>query len=321
MKWSIVLILFLLAGCPRDPVSKVSSTEIEKTLTQTSPLTVQPRKFTKGEALYIRNCADCHGWEGRGNGPAAEFINTPLPVLQSSEFIAKKSESQFVDWVLNGPALKIKVANGAGLQTDSEVTALLAFIRKLPTIDWNKTDVGQENYDELCVNCHGLYGRGDGIFATQMPVQLPDLSASGYLNQYSDEKLIQIIGKGKNAMPGVEDILNKQEIEAVITFVRIFSPGYENYDRLCADCHGVDGSPIQFVILNEENDRVNFDDVDMPVFDDAYLKAHTDKQLIPKIQHMLDDIPSNMPHFAGYLKEEEVRQIFRYLGSLNAEPL
>jgi hypothetical protein len=50
-----------------------------------------------------------------------------------------------------------------------------------------------------------------------------------------------------------------------------------------------------------------------------YLKAHTDEQLIPKIQHMLKSERVAMPHFSGYIEEKKVREIFRYLNSLIAE--
>jgi mono/diheme cytochrome c family protein len=35
-------------------------------------------RLTKGEALFTEHCASCHGPEGRGNGPGAQFLN-PRP--------------------------------------------------------------------------------------------------------------------------------------------------------------------------------------------------------------------------------------------------
>ena len=318
MNWSIVLVFILLAGCTPKPVSKKPAVQIEVAPSETAHLPVQPRKLSKGEVLYIRYCADCHGWEGRGNGPAAEFMRVQTPVLQHSEILAEKSEGQFVDSVLYGPALKVPFANNVGPQTDSEVTALLAHIRRLPTIDWDNTDAGLEVYDELCVSCHGLYGRGDGNWASQMPVPLPDLSASNFQNERSDEELLQIIATGKNAMPGTEDVLNPEQIKAVVKFVRLLSPGYESYDRYCAACHGSDGFPAQFVIFDEEK-NIGYERTNIAAFDDAYLKSHTDNQLRPRVQHLLENTSATMPHFAGDLNPDQVRQIFRYLNSLIAE--
>src|ERR1043166_7659200 len=37
-----------------------------------APMT--PRPFSQGEVLYIRHCARCHGWEGKGNGPVGQVL-------------------------------------------------------------------------------------------------------------------------------------------------------------------------------------------------------------------------------------------------------
>ncbi|MFB6346870.1 MAG: cytochrome c, partial [bacterium] len=33
-----------------------------------------PEPHRSGKAIYERNCASCHGTNGRGNGPAAEYL-------------------------------------------------------------------------------------------------------------------------------------------------------------------------------------------------------------------------------------------------------
>ena len=38
---------------------------------------------TSGEQMYKNYCAVCHGAEGRGDGPAAEFLKAPLPDLRT----------------------------------------------------------------------------------------------------------------------------------------------------------------------------------------------------------------------------------------------
>lgn len=223
MNWIIVLVVFLLSACSGEPINKASP--IQHVDAQASAVTpaVQPRKFTKGEALYMRNCADCHGWEGRGNGPAAEYVDVVTPVLQNSQLLSNQSEQQFVDWVLNVPTTKLQVTDKPGPQTNAEASALLAYLRKQPGIDWAHAEAGQEIYDQLCANCHGLYGHGDGSFSAEMPVPMPDLSTASYQNQYNDQELLNIISQGKGAMPGVDEVLSSQEISEVLTFVRLLS--------------------------------------------------------------------------------------------------
>ncbi len=327
MKWSIILMPFLLMVCSPESVAispetirEVPPAQNTEALPHHPPSTIQTRKFSKGEALYIHYCADCHGWEGRGNGQGAKYMDTPTPILLRHELLAEKSANPFVDWVLSGSLLKFQLTDNVGSQADAKVTALLAYIKKLPTTDWETIEAGQKVYEELCVSCHGLYGHGDGSLASRMPGPLADLSDSEYQAQHDNKELMQIITKGKNAMPGTGDILKAKEIESIISYVRHLSPGYENYDRFCAACHGVNGSPMQMVTLNDdEKEIIGFRNIEMLSFDTAYIKSHTDKQLIPNIQHMLQSERVTMPHFSEYIKSDDVREIFRYLSDLLAE--
>lgn len=315
MKWPVVLLSLCLACCSSEPVNTEIG-EIAKNKDILVPMVttnIQARKFSKGEALYLRNCADCHGWEGKGNGPAVEYMDVPTPVLQHSAILAKQSENQFVDWVLYGLVPKLKGNENTGPQTGYEFNLLISYIRKLNSIDWDEVAIGQEIYDELCANCHGLYGHGDGAFSSQMPVPLPDLSAASYQSQHSDADLQHIISQGKNAMPGVADVLSAEEIKAVTAFIRLFSPGYESYDRYCASCHGSDGLPMEFVVPDENQLSIAFENVTIPSFDTIYLETHTDKQLAARVQHMMEDNRVTMLHFAEGLEENEVRLIYQYL--------
>ncbi|OQK18540.1 hypothetical protein AU255_12210 [Methyloprofundus sedimenti] len=313
MNWIIVFVVFLLSACSGKSTNKTLPTQLVDTQASAVTQVVQPRKLTKGEALYLRNCADCHGWEGRGNGPAAEYIDVATPVLQNSQLLNNQSEQQFVDWVLN-PTSKLQVTDKAGPQTNTEASALLAYLRKQPGINWAQTEAGQETYDQLCANCHGLYGHGDGSFSAEMPVPMPDLSTASYQNQYNDQELLSFISQGKGAMPGFDEVLSAQEIREVLAFVRLLSPGYESYDKYCTTCHGADGAPVQLLEINEgEGTESEFIDISIPTLDAKYLNAHTDAQLIPKIQHMLKQNQVSMLHFSGDIKPDEATQIFRYL--------
>ncbi len=333
MKWSLILAFFILSGCYRDSAT-LNSTAIENetpALAKKSPRShklaqthssnlsgFQPRKFSAGETLYINFCADCHGWEGRGNGQAEMFLDTPPPVLLRHDLLAKQSVDDFVKWVLTGSEMQVQLKKEALIQTDSEIHALLTYIKQIPDIDWNQIQAGQNVYDRLCIGCHGLYGNGGGNLTSKMPGPMPDLSSVAYQSQHSDQELIQIISKGKDAMAGTEDVLGPKEIESVTAFLRLLSPGYESYDRFCLACHGENGSPTKVIMLDKER-NIAFQNIDLPTFDAKYFKTHSDEQLIPKIQHMLKTERVAMPHFSGYIEEKTVRDIFKYLNSLIAE--
>src|SRR5438105_3319689 len=50
-----------------------------------SQSTMTPHPFSQGEVLYIRHCAGCHGWEGKGNGPVGQVLVKKPPSLRRPE--------------------------------------------------------------------------------------------------------------------------------------------------------------------------------------------------------------------------------------------
>lgn len=46
----------------------------------------------KGPELFRAHCAPCHGYDGKGNGPVASVLNTPVPDLTT---IAKRNGGIF----------------------------------------------------------------------------------------------------------------------------------------------------------------------------------------------------------------------------------
>jgi mono/diheme cytochrome c family protein len=62
----------------------------------------------KGPELFRAHCAPCHGYDGKGNGPVASVLNTPVPDLTR---IAKRNggifpESRVRSMILGDDVLK-----------------------------------------------------------------------------------------------------------------------------------------------------------------------------------------------------------------------
>ena len=320
--WQAVLALVLMAGCTHAPVPVRPRTgppgqeHADQKVATVVPAAL--RRFTKGEVLYLRQCADCHGWTGRGDGPLAAVLEKKPPNLRQAEIFTSHSETEVIAWILHGKELAVSVDPTALPHTEAEVTALSAHLKRLPTLPWQEVNAGGKVYDSLCVACHGVYGRGDGRAAATFSAPLQDLSNPSYQNQVGDAELLRIVSEGKNTMPGAADVLSPQELQAVITFLRVLSPGYELYSRFCVVCHGQDGHPP----LSAPQDRFGFNLIfqDMPTFGHEYFRTHTDAHLRTSIQHMRKKSRAAMPHFAGELNADEASQILSYLHSLSPEP-
>jgi len=151
--------------------------------------------------------------------------------------------------------------------------------------------------------------------ASALPAPPRDLSSPSYHSQGSNEELLRIISDGKGSMPGAKKVLSEKDLRAVVAFVRVLSPGYELYDRFCASCHGSNGRPPALAFQEAFGTPLG-QEKPPPVFDQAYMRAHTDEQLRGWTRHMLKENSVGMPHFAGELNAEQVRQILTYLHTL-----
>lgn len=280
-----------------------------------APVVSSLRRFTRGQVLYLQHCADCHGWEGQGDGPLKTILASKPPVLrQEVRIFAHNSDTQIVERILSGTPFR-------PLQVDippysaTEITSLVVYLQQMPTISWEEVERGKGVYDSLCAACHGLYGRGDGLGARSFAAALPDLADPVYQQEVNDETLIRSITDGKGAMPGAGDILTAHEIRAVVTFLRVLSPGHELYSRFCAYCHGTDGMPVTKQPVQTNDTAISL----LPSrFDTSYFRTHSVDQIRYAIPHMRRKPRPTMPHLARQLSADEALEIVRYLRTLTA---
>lgn len=314
----IVLLAMMMASCARPPaVSPVRGEVIPQAIEQpvaATPSVVQPLlRFSRGQVLYLRHCADCHGWEASGDGPLATILTAKPPALrQQLGVFAHNSNAQIVSRILYGTPFRT-VQTGTPLYSEEEVTALVTYLQQMPHIRWEEVRRGKEVYDSLCAACHGLYGRGDGLGARTASVPLPDLSNRTVQQQVKDDTLVNSITNGKGAMPGAGDVLTPHEIRAVIAFLRVLSPGYELYHRFCAHCHGVAGVPVTSPSATPAPAPSA---KTPPRIDTSYFQTHAPDQIRTAIQHMRRQPRPAMPHLARQLNADDADEIVRYLRTL-----
>ncbi|HEY2989441.1 MAG TPA: c-type cytochrome [Candidatus Binatia bacterium] len=221
MRWVLITLLgTLLAGCAGQDMAK----PFQPSATASAK---PPRRLTEGEALYLRYCSSCHGWEARGDGPVARVMGVHPPGLRGPQFHGRYTEAELTAWVLFGDSLLTLPDPTKIASTEAEIAALIAHIKRLPQIDWENIDNGRQSYDSLCAYCHGTYGRGDGIMASAQASPPRDLSARSFQAKTSDEELIRTVAEGKGNMPGAKDVLSAEEIRSVVAYLRVLSPGYE----------------------------------------------------------------------------------------------
>lgn len=112
-------------------------------------------EVTEGRALYLRNCAACHGVKADGNGPAAPALTSkasdlrflsarygnPLPQDQIARFIDGRA-----DVIAHGPrdmpvwgdkVWEYPEGKGNELQVTPRVAALIAYLQSIQKVGSN----------------------------------------------------------------------------------------------------------------------------------------------------------------------------------------
>jgi cbb3-type cytochrome c oxidase subunit III len=86
--------------------------------------------------------------------------------------------------------------------------------------------LGEQVYRDHCVACHGRLGKGDGILTTVMKMNVADHTNSMEMNKVPNSQLIQVVTygtPGSSLMPGWKDKLSSEEIQGVVSYVRLLS--------------------------------------------------------------------------------------------------
>lgn len=260
-----------------------------------------------GAFLFAAHCAPCHGREGRGDGVDAGLFSPPPRNLRDG-VLAQYGDDDLVERIRHGRPLGL-ARDPAALRARAEETELLVgYIERLPKIRWRVVERGEELYVERCEICHGPFGRAPEVLPAGVTKPPRDLSDPAYQRATNDRTLRDRMSHGHRAMPAIPGLDVEENRQAVLAFVRLLSPGYERYSRLCAGCHGEDG----------RGPGVDWATVKRPtvVFDAKYLAKKDPEALRKDAWHMLESTEPQMPHMSRMLRPSEMRAILTYLRSL-----
>lgn len=255
-----------------------------------------------GGALYRAYCAYCHGSSGRGDGPGAAMLQTPPRNLRDG-VLARYDVDTLVRMVRDGAPLPLALDPAALRRREDEVETLVGHLQRLPRIDWDLVERGEEIYLDRCETCHGPYGRPGAPTSDGAPMPR-DLSDPGFQRSVGDRDLREAVRHGRPGMRPFADPPSDDDTRALVAFVRILSPGYALYGRYCAGCHGEDG-------LGDE--MVDPGRAPRVAFDRAYFTGRDPERLRLDVWHMLGKERPSMPHFRRRLDDDQARAIILYL--------
>ncbi len=180
-----------------------------------------------GATLYARNCAACHGEDGRGG------IGIPLAL---PSFQATVDDSYLRKTIRIGRPGRVMPAFNQ--LSDGEVDAIVAHVRswykrKPPVYDHRPiagdATKGAVLFGKNCAGCHGAQGEGShgtGVTFSRprdFPIMPPALHNPGYLASASDAMIKATLVRGREGTPMVSFKargLSDRDLDNIVAFVR-----------------------------------------------------------------------------------------------------
>lgn len=187
----------------------------------------------EGYTLFNQSCFLCHGTEGKGDGPLAKKLDVaPADLTNGSKSMAESTDQRLFGLIQG------TIEHGSGnsampqwglAMPGNQIDSLVAYIRFLQRSKHSlpgDPEVGKSVYMDNCAACHGRSGKGDGPLAQVLNLQPKDHTDSSVMNKHPNSHLIQIVTygtPGKSMMPGWKDMLSQEEIEGVVSYLRLLS--------------------------------------------------------------------------------------------------
>jgi mono/diheme cytochrome c family protein len=219
-----------------------------------------------GKALYLKNCAQCHGDNGDGEGYATQHLYPRPRNFTTGKFKVRTTASgalptheDLVNIIKRGmPYTSMPAWPDL---SDQQASDLAYFIKTFsadfstpgaapqpielpsaPSVTSELIELGKQLYvDTGCVKCHGTAGRADGPSSTTLvddfgyPIRPADLSQSWtFRGGSSREEIFRTMSTGFNGtpMPSFADALTPEQRWAITDYIVSLSgtdgPGYTN---------------------------------------------------------------------------------------------
>ena len=171
-------------------------------------------KAYRGKTLFVQRCVQCHGEQGKGDGPLAAQLTSPPPDFTAPDYAADLSPQDIFDVITNGRMDKMMPPWGNELSED-ERWDLTAYVWSLH-IPQAALDEATALYESKCTECHGSSGAGlkDGV---------PDLTDPKWLGE-TDAGLVAAFTGASHPDSGA---LSEDEQQLLATAVRRFSLGFD----------------------------------------------------------------------------------------------
>lgn len=174
------------------------------------------RAQESGADVWARSCGRCHRLQPP-NKYDADSWRAIMGHMALNARLTSEEEEAVRDFLMGA-------ARPLSMETEPQKSEPVRLASSDPTfVPISQGESGADLYGKHCAACHGKQGKGNGPAAVALTPRPSDLTDAERMAQLSDEELLEIIAKGKRAMPGFSAILKPEELAAVAAYVRNLS--------------------------------------------------------------------------------------------------
>jgi len=165
-----------------------------------------PKAMAIGERLFMNNCSQCHGSDGRGS--------KGFPNLTDKDWLHGGTPEKIAESITKG-RVGVMPPMAAAVGSQDDVKNLANYVLSLSgePHDSVRAGLGKSKFT-ACAACHGIGGVGN------QAVGAPNLSDKVWLHGYGEAAIVQLINAGKHsAMPAQEGRLTEAQIKLLSAYV------------------------------------------------------------------------------------------------------
>ena len=173
---------------------------------EVAQLVKNPEALAIGQKLFLNNCAQCHASDGAGS--------RGFPNLTDRDWLWGGDEKTIKATIAEGRT-GVMPPFGAALGAEGAKN-VAHYVRSFSglTTDSLRVAFGRELYQQNCVACHGVDGKGNAALGA------PNLSDKTWLHGSAEPVVIETITRGRtNQMPAHKLLLDEARIHLLTAYV------------------------------------------------------------------------------------------------------
>jgi cytochrome c oxidase cbb3-type subunit 3 len=173
-------------------------------------LAQDPAAMGIGQRLFLNNCAQCHGSDGRGS--------TGFPNLADNDWLGAGTHD-YIKTVITAGRVGNMPPMAAAVGSGEDVKNVAHYVLSLSGSAHNSVaaQLGKDKF-AACAACHGADGKGNPA------VGAPNLTDKIWLHGWGEQAIVNIVTQGKtNAMPAQGRLLTPEQVHVLGAYVRSLS--------------------------------------------------------------------------------------------------